>query len=117
MARSAIPNEVSSVAAGLGRSSSVSPTRWRSDRARSSATSSPPASSGSRGSRCEMDFTLTDEQVMLRDTAHALLTRHCPMSLVRAHVDDPAVADVLWEHLCEWVVLGDGPLTDLCLFL
>ena len=64
-----------------------------------------------------MDFTLTDEQVMLRDTAHALLTRHCPMSLVRAHVDDPAVADVLWEHLCEWVVLGDGPLTDLCLFL
>jgi alkylation response protein AidB-like acyl-CoA dehydrogenase len=64
-----------------------------------------------------MDFTLTDEQVMLRDTARALLTRHCPMSVVRAHIDDPAAADVLREHLREWVVLGDGPLTDLCLFL
>jgi hypothetical protein len=64
-----------------------------------------------------VDFTLTDEQVLLRDTAHALLTRHCPMSLVRAHIDDPSAADPLWTHLREWVVLGDGPLTDLCLFL
>jgi hypothetical protein len=64
-----------------------------------------------------MDFTLTDEQMMLRDTASALLARHCPTSLVRAHIDDRAAADALWEHLREWVVLGDGPLTDLCLFL
>jgi Acyl-CoA dehydrogenase, C-terminal domain len=64
-----------------------------------------------------MDFTLTDEQLMLRDTAQALLTRHCPTSLVRAHIEDPAAADPLWEHLREWAVLGDGPLTDLCLFL
>ncbi|HEX2384026.1 MAG TPA: acyl-CoA dehydrogenase [Acidimicrobiales bacterium] len=64
-----------------------------------------------------MDFTLTDEQVLLRDTARALLTRHCPTSLVRAHIDDPAAADPLWEHLRAWVVLGDGPMTDLCLFL
>jgi len=64
-----------------------------------------------------MDFTLTDEQVLLRDTAHGLLTRYCPMSLVRAHIDDPVAADPLWDHVREWVVLGDGPLTDLCLFL
>ncbi|MEY2433374.1 MAG: hypothetical protein QOC92_3099 [Acidimicrobiaceae bacterium] len=60
---------------------------------------------------------MSDEQVMLRDTARALLTKHCPMSLVRAHIDDPAAADPLWEHLREWVVLADGPLVDLCLFL
>jgi hypothetical protein len=64
-----------------------------------------------------VDFTMTDEQVMLRDTARALLTKHCPMSLVRAHIDDPAAADPLWEHLREWLVLADGPLVDLCLFL
>jgi alkylation response protein AidB-like acyl-CoA dehydrogenase len=64
-----------------------------------------------------MDFTLTDEQVLLRDTAHALLARHCPTSLIRAHMTDPRVADALWEHLRDWVVLGDGPTTDLCLFL
>lgn len=64
-----------------------------------------------------MDFAMTDEQVMLRDTARALLTKHCPMSLVRAHIDEPAAADPLWEHLREWLVLGDGPLVDLCLFL
>jgi alkylation response protein AidB-like acyl-CoA dehydrogenase len=64
-----------------------------------------------------MDFTLTDEQVLLRDTAHALLTRHCPPSLIRAHMTDARAADPLWEHLREWVVLGEGPTTDLCLFL
>ena len=30
---------------------------------------------------------------------------------------DPSAADPLWEHLREWLVLGDGPTTDLCLFL
>ncbi|MEY2432172.1 MAG: hypothetical protein QOC92_1897 [Acidimicrobiaceae bacterium] len=60
---------------------------------------------------------MTDEQVMLRDTARALLSKHCPISLVRAHIEDPAAADPLWAELREWVVLGDGPLVDLCLFL
>jgi len=64
-----------------------------------------------------MDFTLSDEQVLLRDTARALLARHCPISLVRAHLEDPSAADPLWARLREWTVLGDGPLTDLCLFL
>jgi alkylation response protein AidB-like acyl-CoA dehydrogenase len=60
---------------------------------------------------------MSDEQVMLRDTARALLAKHCPMSLVRAHIDDSAAADPLWEQLREWVVLGEGPLVDLCVFL
>lgn len=65
-----------------------------------------------------MDFSLTDEQEMLRDTARALLTKECPPSLVRAHIDDPAVADDLWQrHLRDWAVLGDGPSVDHALFL
>ena len=64
-----------------------------------------------------MDFTMTDEQVLLRDTARALLTQHCPPSLVRAHMDEASATDPLWNHLSEWVALADGPLVDLCLFL
>ena len=64
-----------------------------------------------------MDFTMSDEQVLLRDTARALLSKQCPSSLVRAHIDDPSAADPLWAHLSEWVELADGPLVDLCLFL
>src|SRR4051794_7148950 len=32
-------------------------------------------------------------------------------------MDDPSAADPLWRHLREWVVLGEGPLVDHCLFL
>jgi alkylation response protein AidB-like acyl-CoA dehydrogenase len=64
-----------------------------------------------------MDFTLTDEQQMLVDTAHDLLAKECPPSLVRDHIDDVAAADPLWGHLKDWVVLGDGAATDLALFL
>ncbi|MEY2424110.1 MAG: hypothetical protein QOI95_4177 [Acidimicrobiaceae bacterium] len=60
---------------------------------------------------------MSEEQVLLRDTARALLAKHCPMSMVRAHIDDPAAADPLWGHLREWIELADGPLVDLCLFL
>jgi len=65
-----------------------------------------------------VNFSLTDEQEMLRDTARTLLTKECPPSLVRAYTGDPAVADALWDrHLREWVVLGEGPLSDHALFL
>jgi alkylation response protein AidB-like acyl-CoA dehydrogenase len=65
-----------------------------------------------------VDFTLTDEQQMLRDTARALLGRECPPELVRAHMDDPSVADELFDlHLRDWVTLGAGDVVDLCLFL
>ncbi len=64
-----------------------------------------------------MDFALTDDQVLLRDTARGLLGRECPTSLVRAHIDDPAVAEPLWEHLRGFCGLGSGSAVDLCLFL
>jgi hypothetical protein len=64
-----------------------------------------------------MDFTLTGDQELLRETAHKLLDRECPPSLVRAHIDDPSVYERLWSHLSEYLALGAGPAADLCLFL
>jgi alkylation response protein AidB-like acyl-CoA dehydrogenase len=64
-----------------------------------------------------MDFTLTDDQQLLRDTARKLLDRECPPALVRAHIDDPTAYEPLWTHLSEYAALGLGPATDLCLFL
>jgi alkylation response protein AidB-like acyl-CoA dehydrogenase len=64
-----------------------------------------------------MDFGLTDDQVLLRDTARNLLARECPASLVRAHMDDTAAAAPLWEHLRGFCALGSGSAVDLCLFL
>ena len=64
-----------------------------------------------------MDFSLTDDQELLRDTARKLLDRECPPALVRAHIDDPAAYEPLWRHLREYTALGAGPATDLCLFL
>ena len=64
-----------------------------------------------------MNFTLTDDQNLIRDSARALFEKECPTSLVRAHMADLAVADRLWKHLREWTALGNGPLVDLCLFL
>jgi alkylation response protein AidB-like acyl-CoA dehydrogenase len=63
-----------------------------------------------------MDFTLTDEQQLLRDTARTLLAKECPPTLVRDHIEDPSVADALWARLRDFAALADGPLTDLCLF-
>jgi alkylation response protein AidB-like acyl-CoA dehydrogenase len=64
-----------------------------------------------------VDFTLSPDQELLRDTARQLLQRECPTALLRAHIDDPAAADPLWGHLRDFAALGDGPLTDLCVFL
>ena len=64
-----------------------------------------------------MDFTLSEDQQLVRDTARALLEKECPPSLVRAYEDDPGAADGLWKHLSEWTELGNGPMVDLCLFL
>jgi len=64
-----------------------------------------------------MDFALTDDQQLLRDTARRLLARECPPALVRAHIDDPDAYAPLWAHLREYTALGAGPATDLCLFL
>jgi alkylation response protein AidB-like acyl-CoA dehydrogenase len=64
-----------------------------------------------------MDFSLTGEQQLLRDTARKLMERECPPGLVRAHIDDPAAYEPLWRHLHEYTALGAGPCSDLCLFL
>ena len=64
-----------------------------------------------------MDFTLSDDQELLRDTARSLFSKECPTSLVRAHADDPSVADGLDKRLREFAGLADAPLADLCLFL
>jgi alkylation response protein AidB-like acyl-CoA dehydrogenase len=63
-----------------------------------------------------MDFALTDEQGMLRDTARALLANECPTTVLRAHIDDPAASDALSAHLSEFAALGDGPSGDLFVF-
>lgn len=64
-----------------------------------------------------MDFTLTSDQQLIRDSARAVLEKESPTSLIRAHMSDPTAADRLWKHLREWTGLGAGPLVDLCLFL
>jgi len=64
-----------------------------------------------------VDFSLSEEQELLQQTAHKLLERECPPALVRAHVDDPSVYASLWRHLSEYTALGAGPAADLCLFL
>jgi alkylation response protein AidB-like acyl-CoA dehydrogenase len=64
-----------------------------------------------------MDFSLTEDQQLLRDTAAKLLGRECPPAVVRAHIDDVAVYEPLWRHLREYTALGAGPASDLCLFL
>jgi alkylation response protein AidB-like acyl-CoA dehydrogenase len=64
-----------------------------------------------------MDFSLTPDQELLRDTARTILTKECPPALVRAHIDDPSSADPLWAHLRDFTALGAGDLVDLVLFL
>jgi alkylation response protein AidB-like acyl-CoA dehydrogenase len=64
-----------------------------------------------------VDFSLTDDQELLQQTAHKLLERECPPALVRAHIDDPSAYASLWRHLSEYTPLGGGPAADLCLFL
>ena len=63
-----------------------------------------------------MNFAFSEEQVLLRDTARALLARECPTTLLRAHMDDRAAADPLWAHLRDFAALGDGSCTDLAIF-
>ncbi|HEU5301521.1 MAG TPA: acyl-CoA dehydrogenase family protein [Acidimicrobiia bacterium] len=64
-----------------------------------------------------MNFSLSDDQQLLRDTARTMLAKECPTTLLRAHIDDPAAADPLWERLRDFAALAGGPCADLCLFL
>ena len=64
-----------------------------------------------------MNFSFSDDQLLLRDAARQLLEDQCPPSLLRAHTVDIAAARPLWEHLSDFVPLGIGPLVDLCVFM
>src|SRR4051812_47728113 len=46
-----------------------------------------------------------------------MLAKECPPEVLRAHMDDPATADPLWEHLRAYAGLGGGATTDVMLFL
>jgi alkylation response protein AidB-like acyl-CoA dehydrogenase len=63
-----------------------------------------------------MDFTLTSEQELLRDTARALFANECPTTLLRDHIDDPSAADPLDDQLAEFAALGTSPCGDLFVF-
>ena len=63
-----------------------------------------------------MDFTLTEEQELLVETAARLLRDECSPSMLRAHMDNPGAAAPLWAQLEAFTELGDGPCTDLALF-
>jgi alkylation response protein AidB-like acyl-CoA dehydrogenase len=64
-----------------------------------------------------MDFTITEDQELLRSSARQLMVGECPTSLVRAHMSDPQASDQLWDHLRAWMGVAGGPLVDLCLVL
>jgi alkylation response protein AidB-like acyl-CoA dehydrogenase len=70
-----------------------------------------------------VDFTLSDEQELLRETAAALFDREFPSELVRAAAydrteDGPALARAAFDaHLRDWFVLGDASVVEQCLFL
>jgi len=50
-----------------------------------------------------MDFTLSDEQEMVRDTARALFERECGIDVLRRAWDDPAAGRALYDgHLADW---------------
>ncbi len=64
-----------------------------------------------------MDFTLTDEQHLLVDTARQLLAKECPPELLRRHMEDRAASTSLWGHLRAFAELGRGDCSDLALFV
>ncbi len=65
-----------------------------------------------------MDFVLTEEQEMVRDTARELFARECPVDFVRGAWSDPAAGRGLWErHLSDWMDLAEADLVDVVLFV
>ena len=64
-----------------------------------------------------MDFALTEDQELLRESLRVLLARECPPSVLRAHIDDLSAADPLWEHLRGYCAVGTGSMVDLCLVM
>ncbi len=81
---------------------------------RSSATSSPSASSAcpaltGAGDRRDMRFAFTDDQLALRDAVRDLLANECPPAVVRAAWDNAdGRSGAAWAALAEMGVLGAG---------
>jgi Acyl-CoA dehydrogenase, C-terminal domain len=65
-----------------------------------------------------VDFSLTEEQRIIQQTARALLDRECPLALISAAWNNPDVALPLWQdHLCDWLALSEQSLADTTLFM
>lgn len=65
-----------------------------------------------------MDFSLTDEQRIIQDTARSLFVAQCPLDLVKAAWENIDAAQPLWEkHLSDWLGLSEQPVADMTLFL
>ncbi len=65
-----------------------------------------------------MDFSLTDEQRIIQQTARALFNKECPLALVRSAWSNPEVASPLWQsHLRDWLALSEQSLADATLFM
>ncbi|MBW2229906.1 MAG: hypothetical protein JRG92_02035 [Deltaproteobacteria bacterium] len=64
-----------------------------------------------------MDFTLSDEQEMVRDTARELFTKECTIDFVRSAWKQPTLAVGLFDrHLSDWLELASADAVDLMLF-
>ena len=75
-----------------------------------------------------MDFSLTEEQEMLKKTAHDFLEKECPKAMVREMAEDEkGYSSQLWHKMAElgWLGLvfptsyggGDGSFSDLVVLL
>ncbi len=65
-----------------------------------------------------MDFSLTEEQRIIQQTARALLGKECSLALISAAWSNPDVALPLWQdHLREWLALSEQSLADTTLFM
>jgi len=65
-----------------------------------------------------MDFTPSDEQSIIRDSARRLFERECSVELLHAAWADPAASLPLWrDHLVDWLSLADQPLAHTVFFL
>jgi alkylation response protein AidB-like acyl-CoA dehydrogenase len=65
-----------------------------------------------------MDFTLTQEQEMVQETARALFTAECTADFVRNTWDDREAAATLWDkQLSGWMELAEADVVDVMLFV
>lgn len=65
-----------------------------------------------------MDFALSDEQEMVRDTARELFANECTIDLVRDAWSNRKIASRLFDdHLVGWMELANADLVDVVIFV